>query len=404
MKYKIETERENLFDVSIVIAMRVRVEGEVILEELEKAFAKAVASHEILNSKIVIEDNGDAYYVDCENPLSSFKESSLGFEELINVNEGIRFRVEEGEYIRGFLTPDGIVFLMHHMGGDGKSLLYFIETFMNILAGEKVQKVAFEHLPVSALPKDSELSCLYKSFVKFWNKRWAKQKHVFTYADMDNSYKEFWQTHKTKTVVDVYSEDTLKDLLAKSKEAGCTLTSYLVALWIKDMPYKADVGFAVDGRITLNRSMGNFATGIHIDYKYNNKLSVGENAVKINKLMRKKLSDSKAKYVVLHFIGRIDPALIDTLSLEAAGTYHTRATGMFADIMNYGPNVKKKDLSISNLMKSDIRTEYGKFRISDIAFVPPVVSYGKNIIGIITVNDTMIVTHHTMENIADDKT
>ena len=142
MKYKIETERENLFDVSIVIAMRVRVEGEVVFEELEKTFKKAVAVHEILNSKIVIEDNGEAFYVDCEKPMSSFKESSLSFEELINANEGIRFRVEEGEYIRGFLSPDGLVFLMHHMGGDGKSLLYFIETFMSIYAGEEVKKVA----------------------------------------------------------------------------------------------------------------------------------------------------------------------------------------------------------------------------------------------------------------------
>ena len=403
MKYKIETERENLFDVSIVIAMRVRVEGELIFEHLENAFAKAVASYEILNSKIVIEDNGDGFYVDCETPLNSFKETSLSFEELINANEGIRFRVEEGEYIRGFLSPDGLVFLMHHMGGDGKSLLYFIETFMSVYAGEEVKKVAFENLLVSALPKDSELSPLYKSFVKYWNKRWAKQKRVFTFADMDNSYKEFWHAHKTKTVVDVYSKDELKEILSKSKEAGCTLTSYLVALWIKDMPYKADVGFAVDGRITSNRSMGNFATGIHIDYKYNSKLSVAENAVKINKLMKKKLSDPKAKYIALNFIGSIDPSLIDSMSLEAAGTYHTRVTGLFADIMDYGPNVKKKDLSISNLMKSDIRTEFGKVRISDIAFVPPVVSYGKNIIGIITVNDTMIVTHHTMEE-TNDKT
>ena len=87
MKYKIETERENLFDVSIVIAMRVRVEGEVVFEELEKTFKKAVAVHEILNSKIVIEDNGEAFYVDCEKPMSSFKESSLSFEELINANQ-----------------------------------------------------------------------------------------------------------------------------------------------------------------------------------------------------------------------------------------------------------------------------------------------------------------------------
>lgn len=398
MRYKIETERENLFDVNMVIAMRVRVEGKLLFEELEKAFYKAVASYEILNSKVVIEENGDAFYVDCERPLSSFSESPLGFEELIIANEGLRFRIEEGEYIRGFLSPDGIVFLMHHLGGDGKSLLYFIETFMRLLAGEDVSYVAFENLPVSALPKESKLPYLYRQFVKYWNKRWAHQRRVFTYADMDKAYSVFWKVHKTKTVVEEYSSDALTDLLAKSKEAGCSLTSYLVALWIKDMPYRADVGFAVDGRLTANRSMGNFATGIHISYRYNGKLSVGENAVKINKLMKKRLADPRVKYSVLHFIGEIDPALIDTLSLEAVGTYHTRDTARFADIMNYGQNVKKKDLSITNLMRSDIRTEFGYFRISDIAFVPPVVSYGKNLIGIITVNDKMIVTHHVLED------
>lgn len=397
MRYIIETERENLFDVNMVIAMRVRIEGEVLFGQLEKAFNKAIAVYEILNSKVVIEENGDAFYVDCEDPQSSIKETSLGFEEIINANERIRFRIEEGEYIRAFLSPDGIVFLMHHLGGDGKSLLYFIETFLSIYAGEEISFVPFANLPVNALPKDSELPDLYKSFVKYWNKRWAKIKRVFTYADMDEAYGKFWNDHKTKTVVDEYDKDTLKELLAKSKEAGCSLTSYLVALWIKDMPFKADVGFAVDGRLNDTRCMGNFATGIHISYRYNSRLSIGENAVKINKLMKKNLESPKMRYSVLHFIGNIDPALIDTLSLESAGTYHTRTTSIFAEVMNYGK--KKKDLSITNLMRSDIRTEYGYLRLSDIAFVPPVVSYGKNLIGIITVNDKMLVTHHTMESI-----
>ena len=57
MRYKIETERENLFDVNMVIAMRVRIAGVVLFEDLEKAFYKAVASYEILNSKVVIEEN-----------------------------------------------------------------------------------------------------------------------------------------------------------------------------------------------------------------------------------------------------------------------------------------------------------------------------------------------------------
>lgn len=395
MRYRIETERENLFDVNMVIAMRVRVEGVFDAGQLEKAFYKAVSSYEILNSKVIIEDNGDAFYVDCEDPKSSFKITELGFEELINANEGIRFRIEEGEYIRGFFSPDGMVFLMHHLGGDGKSMLYFIETFMNILAGEDAGYVRFDSLPLSGLPEGSSLPYLYKQFVKFWNRRWAGQKHIFTFEDMDKAYKGFWQTHKTKTVVEEYPEDKLKDILAKSKEAGCSLTSYLVAMWIKDIPHKADVGFAVDGRLTDSRSMGNFATGIHIRYRYDNRLSIGGNASKINRLMKERLSDPGVKYSALQLIGSLDPTLIDTLGLESAGAYHTRDTARFADIMNYGKNVKKKDLSITNLMRTDIRTDYGSFRIKDIAFVPPVVSYGVNLIGMITVNGTLIITRHT---------
>ena len=395
MRFRLETERENLFDVNMVIAMRVRTEGEVLFGQLEKAFHKTIETYEILNSRIVIEDNGEAFYVDCDNPGSSFKESSLGFEELINSNEKVRFRIEEGEYIRGFLSPDGIVFLMHHLGGDGKSLLYFIESFMSILAGEEIKKVPFANLSVSELPGDSKMPYLYKLFVKAWNKRWAKMKRVFTYEDMDKAYQEFWQTHKTKTVITEYGKDALNDLLVRSKEEGCSLTSYLVALWIREMPFRADVGFAVDGRLSDERTMGNFATGIHINYRYNDKIGVGENAAKINKLMKKKLTDPKARYSVLQLIGNLDPTLIDTLSLEAIGAYHTRETARFANIMCYGKN--KRDLSITNLMRTDIRTEYGSHKIKDIAFVPPVVSYGKNLTGIITVNDTLIVTRHIYE-------
>ena len=87
MRFKIETERENLFDVNMVIAMRVRIEGNIVFAKLEKAFYDTVASYEILNSKVVIEDDGNAYYVDCDEPLSSFSESGLCFEAFPHLTE-----------------------------------------------------------------------------------------------------------------------------------------------------------------------------------------------------------------------------------------------------------------------------------------------------------------------------
>lgn len=392
MRYKLETERENLFDVNMMIAMRVRIEGRIPFGPLENAFRKAVSVYEILNSRIVIEDDGEAFYVDCAEPLSSFSESDLGFEELINANEKIRFKIENGEYIRAFLSPDGLVFLMHHLAGDGKSLLYFIETFLDILSGSEPDHVPFANLPVQDLPEGSRLPFLYKLFVRSWNRKWAGMKRIFRFPDVDKAFNDFWRTHKTETVITEYGKEELDQLLREAKKAGCSLTSYLIALWLKERPGKIDVGIAVDGRLTDSKTMGNFATGIHIDYMYDPGKSIDENAVRINSLMKKKLSDPKSRYSVLQLIGQFDPSLIDTLSLEASGAIHTKTTSGFADIMSYGK--KKRDLSITNLMRAGIHTDYGAFRLKDIAFVPPVVSYGKNLTGIITVGDTMIISRH----------
>ena len=192
MRYRIETERENLFDVNMMIAMRVRLNDMPPLECLSDAFYKAVRTYEILCSRIVIEDSGEAFYIDCDTPVSSFAKSVLSFEELINVNEKIRFKIEDGEYIRGFLSSDGIVFLMHHLGGDGKSLLFFIETFMRILSGEEVSKVPFGRLAVSDMPEDSKLPKFYELLINHWNKKWSKVRRVFKIEDLDRAFNDYW--------------------------------------------------------------------------------------------------------------------------------------------------------------------------------------------------------------------
>ena len=366
MRYKIETERENLFDVNMTIAMRVRLKTAVQFDMCKRAFDRAVSVYEILNSRVVIEENGDAFYVDCDSPRSSFTESELSFEELINANEKIRFKIEDGEYIRGYYSHDGLVFLMHHLGGDGS---------------------------VSDLPVDSKLPYFYGLFIKSWNRKWSKVRRVFTFEDMDRAFNEFWKTHETQTTVTVYDRDALDRIKKESKDAGCSLTSYLISGMLKDMPINADVGLAVDGRLDDSRLMGNYATGIHVKYRFDQKKSIGENAGKFNDLMRPKLNDLRARYSVLHIVGGMDPTLIDTLSLESSGGYHSKLTSRFREIMSYGK--KKRDLSITNLMKDIIPNKYGKYEIEDIAFVPPVVSYGRNLYGIITVGDRMTVTHHT---------
>ncbi len=395
MKVKIETERVDLFDVSIVITMCVNLEKEVLFSELKTAFDKACKLHGVLKSKVIIEPDGEAYYVDNDVISSSFSMTGLSLYELIYENERNRFRIEEGEFIRAFLSPDGLVFMMHHLGGDGKSLLYFIETFMNCLAGNECNELLFRNLGLSDLPGDVRIPFFYKLLTKSWNHRWSSQKKVFDYSDMDEAYTKFWKEHRSVTEIKRYEKDELEALMKRVKDSGVTLTSYLITDMIKDSDKKNDIGLAVDGRTDKNRSMGNQATGISVEYRYDKSRSFEENAKAVHTLMQKKLSDDIYRYFVLGFMGLLDPTLKDALNLEHAGCFSSKVSKQVADLLGYGEKVK--DISITNLTRADISLEYGDHRIKDIAFIPPVVSYAKNVIGIVTAGDVMTVSRHIIE-------
>ena len=392
MRYKIETERVDLFDVNIIITMVVRLEKQVSSEELSAAFDKAIRVHEVLNSKVIIEETGEAFYTDNDTPRSSFNVTQMSLFELITQNEKIRFRIEEGEWIRGFDSPEGLVFMMHHLGGDGKSLLYFIETFMSALAGGTPAYVPFRNLTLDNLPADSKIPFFYEPIVRSWNRKWLKVKKVFTFEDLDKAHESFWKNHRTKTEITRYEGADLKQLIQSAKDADVTLTSYLIAEMSKDIPGKTDAGLAVDGRTDGNRSMGNQATGISVEFSYDAGKSVADNARTVQKLMKKKLSNDRYRYFVLQFMGRLDDTLKDALNLEHAGYFHSSISSYLAELLGYGS--KARDISVTNLTRADIPLEYGDHRITEIIFIPPVVSYAKNVIGIVTAGDVMYVTRH----------
>ena len=395
MRHVIETERVDLFDVNIVITMRVLLDREIEFDRLKEAFDKACSVHEVLGSKVVLDASGEAYYEKADGQNNSFTKTDSDLLTIIKENQKKRFKIENGECMRGFLSPDGLVFMMHHLGGDGKSLLYFIETFMNCLEGKECEFVPFKNLTLENLPAESEVPFFYKLLVKRWNKSWEKEKKIFDFSDMDREYESFWNNHETKIEIRRYEKEELTALLRKSKEAGVSLTAYVIADMIKDSDKANDIGLAVDGRTDANRSMGNQATGISVKYKYDPGKTVEENAKAVSRLMQKKLSDDRYRFFVLKFMGLIDPTLKDSLNLEHAGCFSGKTSAKVAELLGYGNTAK--DISITNLTRVDIPLEYGDVKIEEIAFIPPIVSYAKNVYGMVTANDVMIVSRHIYE-------
>ena len=194
---------------------------------------------------------------------------------------------------------------------------------------------------------------------------------------------------------EVTEGEKLREKLTACKNGGAGFTSYTIAEMIQDSSRIQDVGLAVDGRLDGNRTMSNQATGISVKCKYDRNKSLVENAVAIDKSMQKKLNRIGFKYFVLRFMSEFDPTLVDAINLEFAGYFHSNISAKLAKLLGYGYNTK--DLSITNLTRIDIPTEYGNYRLTDLIFVPPVVSYGKNIIGMVTVGDRLNTAYHVYQ-------
>ena len=401
---KIETERSDLFDVSILIAMRIHITGRMSEEKLTDAFNKAVANHEILNARVVIEEDGTAYYVSAEGNNHIFFEN-LAWQDIIRREEQKRFKIEDGEFLKAYCyesSLDGcsILFLMHHLGGDGKSLCYFIESFMKALSGEELSWCRIFTIPagdMSAKALRNRLGPL-AAFPKIFNKLWDidRGRRYFSFTDMDKAYINYWKNRESDIKEYIISPTKLSQMLDRCRMWKIGLTAYISAMFLRKIGQKLEIGYAVDARTDHNRCMGNQATGISVKYAYNYKKSFRKNAEKIQKLMNEKLEDENARMFILPFMVAIKPELVDALNLEHAGTFHSRTSGRFADLLGYTKTVR--GLSITNLTRLDIPCEYGEMKIDYFSFIPPVISYGKNIIGLSTLGNSTVLTLHRIRN------
>lgn len=158
---------------------------------------------------------------------------------------------------------------------------------MRCLAGMECENVPFKSLNLENLPGQGRLPFFYRWLAQAWNRKWSLQRPVFNYDDMDEAYVNYWKEHKTKIEIKKYEKDELESLLKSTKVSRTTLTAYLITEMIKDSGQKFNVGLAVDGRQDNNRSMGNQATGISIQYRYDRKKSFDDNARAVHRLMKK---------------------------------------------------------------------------------------------------------------------
>ena len=395
MKKYIRTERANLFEPNVYISMVVKISGMVSKEAVREAVEKAYEANEATMSRIVMEDGGDAYYEKMESSGCKFFFDSRSFITIIKESEKNPFAIQKGELVRTYLTIENqeMVLLIHahHLVGDGKSILILVKDVMDGLSGKQPEYKPMFLIDQRFLRKKAKLRLGIRLALKKVNRKWEKVGKAFTWEDYYDVHKRYWESHSSEIEVKTYSANELK----KNCKNGATLNSYLITDFLRKTTESKVVGIPVNIREEDN-GMSNQTSGISIKCQYQTDKSFEENLSIIHKEIYKMIQNVNMKYFILLFMGQLNPSLVDSILLQTHGCYQNKLSKKMAGIMGY-IGKEGRDLGVTNLTRIDIPNDYGSFRIEDILFIPPKVSYTRNVVGVCTYGDNLTVCHHKMK-------
>ncbi len=147
MKERIDKERLHLFAPRDILVTHVEVEGIIFIEKLKEAVKNAVARNEILNSRVVIEKDGNAYYETQkfdDNPNDMVRVlHNVYWKDIVSEQESIAFDLDHGELLRFYylMNEDKQEFLIiaHALAGDGASHGFFLNDVMRGLSDMPVK-------------------------------------------------------------------------------------------------------------------------------------------------------------------------------------------------------------------------------------------------------------------------
>lgn len=187
MKKCITSERANLFEPNVYISMVVKIANNVSTEAVSASIQTAYAANESTMSKIVLEDNSEAYYKRLGESGCNIIIDNRSWEEIIKASEKQAFDLKDGELVRTFIITesDEITLLIHahHLAGDGKSMLILIKDILYSLDGKTPVFKPLLLIDYDYLIKRASLPFGIKMFVKSMNSRWLKKNKTFSWDD-----------------------------------------------------------------------------------------------------------------------------------------------------------------------------------------------------------------------------
>ena len=395
MEKQIIIERDKLFEPNVYIAMVVSFETVIPQHVIHNAVARAYMAHETTMSKIVMTEDGKVYYEKLNNSGCGIYFDNRDWQTIAKESEKRAFALPEGEMMRTFVMErDGgtqVLFHAHHLVGDGKALLIFIQDVLKVLEGKSLEYHPAKLIDKEFLNSRAQFPQGLGLVLKLDANRWKRTGRVFTWDDYYDLHDRYWSEHTSEFLEERFSVSEIK----KQCQYGQTVNSYLITELLRRNPNCSTLGFPVS--IRENNSMTNQISGLAVQYQYDAGISFQENVSNVQKDITKQLADRRQKYYALLFEEQMPPTLIDSVLMQYCGCYHNSVSKKMCELMGY-TGKGKKQLGLSNLNQFEISNENRSYKMKDILFVPPRISYIMEIFGVISYEDTLHMVHHRMHH------
>ena len=400
---RINTERYLLFAPCIHVAVGATVDICLNIHQVKQALVQLCRRHPLLTAAILIDEQNKAQYVlDAGNEIIPIIKECSGIvpfdniQALLSETDNQPFDLEHGPLLRVLLlrgeSVTNILFLGHHILGDGLSFCYLMRDFLAALDGVMDRKTLIPPVigDTSHFPKHMRQSLRSMMFAQSCNKRYCNSEKRYTLADCYANHERVRALREPAMLFHFFNEAETAAVVVNCKTHGVTVNEGIAAAFWAARHEKGGfsniVGIAVDVRGDLiphpGESIGNFVSGIRVRADYDEAIGFWENARALKTLTNASLKDPKIRIEALTFYNALCDGLCDAINFPISHP-------VVKQLEPYLLGESFKGLGVSNLGKHNFL--YQSFSVSDAWFAPPLFVTGDMIAGIITANNKMTI-------------
>lgn len=422
MKERLEKERIYLFSPYAVSVTRVEIEGVLFIEKLREAVVYAVRRNELLNVRVALEENGEAYYetqVFDDNPNEIIKIcEDVYWKDLVKEQEQLAFDLDHGELVRFFLLQNEekqeLVIMAHRLLGDGASIAFLIEDIMCRMTGQAVAAKPYKR---QRTEDDAKLSFFRRMKENHIRNSWQKDGTVFGQEEYYGLHAKFWQKNTSYVSYETFYPPALLRIASFAKKENVSIGTAVLTAFAKssrELRHIQAEEAADEKRRKINekadskelqkqllpemifleisssreyKGIGEYAVTKTEAYLYEEELSFAENAKKLENMIKQSENGKEAK-----LLARFPGSMTDSVYFELSGLYVNPDTEWLMQELGY--EGAAAGLAVTNLAKVPIPVKYQSLTLKNYVYVPPIHPGARRALGIAVFGNVMNLCLH----------